>query len=209
MSKFVKRKTNRQINAEKTKHLLYKNSIYLFNKYGYDAVTIDDIAEYSNMTKGAFYTHFKSKHSILIEQFSHLDKIYLEKYEQIKHLSNSEKVLRTIVIEVVTALRDVVGLNFLSTIYSRQIDIRYRSESKLLGDLSRPLFSILIEIFNSAKKHGAVNSNLSSEELSSITVRSLRGVIYDWILYNGEFDLIEATEIQITPLLKVFFKQNR
>jgi AcrR family transcriptional regulator len=44
---------------------LLKSAMYLFLENGYSKVTIAQIAEHSNLTRGAFYWHFESKEAIL------------------------------------------------------------------------------------------------------------------------------------------------
>lgn len=46
--------TQRQINALETKNTIYNTALKLFAKYGYDRVTVDEIAKYAGVSKGSF-----------------------------------------------------------------------------------------------------------------------------------------------------------
>ena len=62
----------RQTKAEETKRKLTKTALDLFQVFGYDIVTIDDICKRAGLTKGAFYHNFKSKEDLVVLSFNQL-----------------------------------------------------------------------------------------------------------------------------------------
>ena len=60
MSIAKKNITQRTLNALETKNKIFETAIKLFKKYGYDKVTIEDITKQAKVSKGNFYTHFKT-----------------------------------------------------------------------------------------------------------------------------------------------------
>lgn len=52
-----------------TKEAILTTSINLFNQYGFENVTINQICQEINVTKTAFYYHFKSKDELISEFF--------------------------------------------------------------------------------------------------------------------------------------------
>ena len=54
----------RELSKEQTREELLKSAHILFCKKGFHSVSIDEIAQESNVTKGAFYHHFASKNDI-------------------------------------------------------------------------------------------------------------------------------------------------
>lgn len=83
--------TSRQKKALETREKLLKTSLDLFNKYGYEHVSVEQITKACNVSKGTFYTHFPSKYDVILEKFMELDHFYstVEKrlmvhYQQVK-----------------------------------------------------------------------------------------------------------------------------
>lgn len=77
--------------ALETRERLLKTSLDLFNKYGYEHVSVEQITKACNVSKGTFYTHFPSKYDVILEKFKELDhfystveKILMEHYQQVK-----------------------------------------------------------------------------------------------------------------------------
>lgn len=66
----------RQQQALKTKERLLKVALELFEEKGFQTTTVDEIIERANSSKGAFYTHFKSKHDIFLVKFKEIDEYY-------------------------------------------------------------------------------------------------------------------------------------
>lgn len=57
------RKTKEE--AEKTRNSILKAAIKVFNKKGFTATKLDDIAKKANVTRGAIYWHFKNKEDLI------------------------------------------------------------------------------------------------------------------------------------------------
>lgn len=53
----------------RTRGAILAQALLLFEKDGYDAVTMRDLAKACNLSLGAFYYHFKSKNEIVSEIF--------------------------------------------------------------------------------------------------------------------------------------------
>jgi len=51
----------------KTRERIVESARMLFNRHGFDRVSIDDIMEAAGLTRGGFYYHFKSKQALYAE----------------------------------------------------------------------------------------------------------------------------------------------
>ena len=68
----------------KTKERILVEALRLFEKRGFEAVSVSDIAGCMGMTKGALYRHYRDKQDILesiIEQMRENDRIRAQEYE--------------------------------------------------------------------------------------------------------------------------------
>ena len=65
--------TSRQLKALETREKLLKVSLDLFNKHGFEHVSVEQITKACNVSKGTFYTYFPSKYDVILEKFKELD----------------------------------------------------------------------------------------------------------------------------------------
>lgn len=60
----------------------YKAGTWLFNKKGFNGASLDEIAEYLNVSKGAFYYHIRNKEDLLYNCYNHslaiVERVYRE-----------------------------------------------------------------------------------------------------------------------------------
>ena len=56
-----------QDHKQKTRRRIVEAARILFNRHGYDRVSIDEIMAESNLTRGGFYAHFSSKEELFAE----------------------------------------------------------------------------------------------------------------------------------------------
>ena len=71
-------KDGRQERGQATRQKLVDAAIELFEKKGYNGVTVDDICRKAGVSKGAFYGHFESKDQALLEEYLKVDEFYRE-----------------------------------------------------------------------------------------------------------------------------------
>lgn len=56
-----------QAHKQKTRDTIVEAARVLFNRYGFEAVTIDMVMQEAGLTRGGFYNHFKNKESLYSE----------------------------------------------------------------------------------------------------------------------------------------------
>lgn len=199
--------TKRQLQAQATRNKIYKTALKLFSQYNYDSVTIDDIVEQSGVSKGSFYTHFKSKEHIMLEQFKKIDAHYERWFKTFSpHRSASDQLLsfvRSQAIFVITELR----LNSLKVVYTSQISLT-PSAPKLLSDDTRPYYKIISAIIALGKEQGEFRVDIPTDVLASMISRIIRGLFYDWCLFEGSFDLEEESQRYFGVILDMLRKRN-
>ncbi len=77
---------------------LAENAFSLFGQRGFDEVTIDEIAAQTGVTKGSFYSHYKSKREIVLAACQHYYRAYQQNaHREIAGLSDPLDRLRRIV----------------------------------------------------------------------------------------------------------------
>jgi AcrR family transcriptional regulator len=183
--------TPRKQQAMNTRQELFDTAIELFDKKGYERVSINDICKKAGVSTGAFYHHFKSKDQILMEEFMKIDDFYEELVKEIAGIEDSREKLQAFTAATIKALYDM-GLKRLKVTYHTQIGPD--KKASYLGNNKRALYSILEGLFLEGQEKGQIRKDLSADALTRLTIHCYRGIIYDWCLANGSFDMVETGE---------------
>lgn len=176
------------MNALVTKDKLFKTAIKLFSNHGYENVTIDDITSHCGTAKGSFYTHFKSKEHIMLEQFKHIDSNYEQWFLSFNPNANSAYQLLSFIECVMNYAVNHLGLDILKVVFSGQINLASRMP-KLLADENRPYFKIICTIIRCGQEKKEFRADISDIEIARLITRWIRSLVYDWCLFDGHFDL--------------------
>lgn len=85
-------------NSTRTKELIIRESLPIFNTKGYNATSISDITSATGITKGAVYGNFKNKDEVASAAFDHGVEIILNQIStHVKAQSNAPEKLLAIV----------------------------------------------------------------------------------------------------------------
>jgi len=163
----------------------------LFDRKGYEKVSINDICREAGVSTGAFYHHFKSKDQILIEEFMKTDEFYRELIVEVSGIDDYLEKLENFTASTMEYLAGM-GLARLKVTYHTQIGPD--KKASFLGNERRALYSILDSLYREGQEKGLLRRDVSSRELAHLTIHCYRGIIYDWCLANGSFDLVQASE---------------
>jgi AcrR family transcriptional regulator len=195
--------TNRQKQAIDTKLKIIKTTIELYKDFEYDNVKIKDICEHANISVGAFYHHFQSKDDVINGGYESIDLLLNERIEE-REFINTYESITSILCEAGDILQEF-GCKFVSQVY-RQILI---TKEKYLLKKERITYVTLKKIIEEGFIRNEIKSNLSAEEITNSILRLTRGVIYDWCLHDGSYDLREYILKDLDILLASFIVINR
>ena len=180
--------TSRQKKALETRDKLLKTSLDLFNKFGFEHVTVEQITKACHVSKGRFYTHFPSKYDVILEKFKELDHFYSTLEKNIDHtLPASEKIL-LVYQEQMKYLMNVVGKDLLRTVYTAAMTNQVKQDHYLINP-ERKIFQIMNTYIEEGLQQGELRQDLSATEIQAIIQRCMRANVYDWLIHNENFDL--------------------
>ncbi|HKK47864.1 MAG TPA: TetR/AcrR family transcriptional regulator [Alkalispirochaeta sp.] len=199
------RLTKRQQQAMETKKFIFDTAVALFDEQGYDNVTVEEITKRAGVAKGSFYTYFRSKSDIVIEEFRNID-YYYERYERnLKRYTSATKRLLTFTRAQLRYVRDDVGIRLLKLLYVNNIRL-YDSESVLI-DTNRYLHGLMARIIAYGQETGEFRNDLSADDLALYVNRSMRSVFLDWAISDNSFDLVTEgvrfSENMVCPALSI------
>lgn len=194
----------RQQKALRTKDKLLQASLELFREKSFNEVTVDEIIEKANSSKGAFYTHFKTKHDIFLERFELLDNHYLDKI--ISNMSNEASCkdkLRTFFRAQSSYMEKNIGVDIIRTIYEAELNTD--KDSAFVQD--RLMYKFLMNLFKEGQDKGEFRTDITTKEMLNISNRMIFGFYYDWSIRDGDFSLVEEQDTYFKIMIQGFIKK--
>ncbi len=172
------KQTAREKNSNNNKQKIYDAALLLFDKYDFNTVTVDDICNYTNLSKGTFYHYFKSKEDLVIVAFiKALDKYMKEHYKLDEACSFAEQFT-----DFVLCMFDFaksVGKDFTRRSYIAQIstEIELRIQGRVMVD-------ILYKLIERGKRENLFKFDYSDIEFYTTIIGTFTGIMIKWSTDN-------------------------
>ena len=186
----------RKRQAKSTRSRIYNTAFELITRHGFDNVTVDEICRQSGVRKGAFYHHFKSKDDIIIEAYKRIDGDLLHEIATWPAgMGNEEKILFIVLFQARKAY--IEGVVAVRPIYKSQID---KGTSFFISP-DRPFYRNIRDAVAAGQTAGEFSADMSPEELTRLVLSISRGIIYDWCMDDGRYDIVRVMESSFQMIL--------
>lgn len=178
--------TPRKRQALEMRSKIQNTALDLFNREGFENVSVEQIAQTAGCSVGNIYHYFKSKDELAIQVTSHVDQTYLELEEQ--YLSDRNTPARD-------KLLDFVGQSLVSSVsepvlYKAFINaIKYPEQHILQKNDRRVYYRVLRELVELCQHEGSIDAARSVDEIVEDLVVLHRGTLIEWRIYEGNFDI--------------------
>ena len=178
--------TSRKKQAMEMRSRIQAVALELFDKEGFENVSVEQIAQTAGCSVGNIYHYFKSKDELVIQVTSSVDAQYSvleESYLADEANSWHDKLLDFVGQALVISAND-------PSLYRSFIHgIRYPQQGILRDNEKRVYFRVLRELVDGCKQEGSVHAGRDREELVADLVAMHRGLLLEWRIYEGAFDL--------------------
>jgi len=173
--------TSRQKKAIHTKNTIHNAAISLMQKQGIQQTTIEEICKKAKVSVGSFYTYFKSKDDVITSVFKSADQYFENVVEQeLAGLPVEEKI--TNFFRHYARYNYDTGLDFTTRLY-------FNSENQHFLERDRYMHVLLRSILEEARDNDYFEPGISLSELEEFLFLFARGVVSDWCLHGGNYDL--------------------
>lgn len=181
----MQKHTSRQLQAQKTKRRIYKAAVDLFDKHGFNNTTIEDISRKAGVSVGAFYHYYISKADIYSELFSKIDEFYQNTVE-------AEMVNEDSFDNIILFFKHYAAYNAArGTDAVKQL---FNTENMQFLDQSRYMMRLLKKVIADGQEKGQITKEMDEEAIMKFLLIAARGVVYDWLLHNGDYDMTAKME---------------
>ena len=183
--------SKRELDSDSKQAFILKKSQELFREYGYKKTTINDICTACNMNVGTVYHFFGSKGGILqaiCAEMSHSgvlsENISARAHDPYKafmefHLDYAERWQK-------------MGVDLTKHFYN-QFQRLYFHPTTATYQPSETVEEIALFI-QAAQEAGTFDPRVDAMDTAYMFILIGRGVIYDWCLHEGSYDLVEKSE---------------
>jgi AcrR family transcriptional regulator len=190
---FERELTKRQIQAQNTQDIIYKTAIEMMEEKGFQNLKVEEICKTAGVSIGSFYNCFKSKNDILNEVFRQIDEYFKNSVvDKLKSGSSIERI--KMYFEIYADYNVDRGIEFVKQLYGVR--------NNLFITKGRYLQAILRDIIKDGQEAGEITKSMTSDEIVEFLFIAIRGVIYHWCLYDGQFDLVNEVSVYINRLVK-------
>lgn len=170
--------------ANKTKIAIDKSVSELITIRGIDNLMVKEVCERANIARTTYYYYYKDINEAILEMFHYVDD-YFENfvYPEIINLDLIDALI------IFSKRYFEMSLDY-GIDYSKQIflaQIRYSDPKVFSSD--RGFYKIPIEIFKKQES----NKKISEKDpvyLANSFITVIRGIVFDWQIKGGNFDLI-------------------
>jgi AcrR family transcriptional regulator len=176
--------TSRQLKAKETKERIFEVASQLILKKGFDNATLEEISEKAGVSKGLFYHYFKSKTDLIFESYRLIDDEFEQELKGLgADISPRERILFTV--NTIARHAKQRGLDAVRQIYKGQLDAATAS----FISKKRPFYRTVREAVVALQEQGMMSGDLSPDEYTDCLMTCARGVLYDWCLHKGGYDI--------------------
>ncbi len=196
-------KTPRQLRTEKVKNDIMAATTDIIREYGTDCVTVANICKSAGVSVGSFYHHFGSKDELLSHYLIDAFDRRADEFENIGNGNVVEDLLEYY--RLYNAFLLDQGFDFIRNFYTNTNKGLYSRRNYLLGTKSHvPLTRTVDRILRTAKEKGQLAEDCDIEQLIYDMSVLEKGVLFDWCLCDGEYDL----QNEVTRILKNYLLRS-
>lgn len=186
---------------QSTKTKIVKAAWKLFYKQGYDNTTVDDIIEASQTSKGTFYHYFKGKDGLLTSLSFLFDEKYEELYEIMPSNLSCYDKLYFLNKELFSMIQETIDVNLLASLYSSHLTTK---DERYLLNPDRFYITLITKLIAEGILSGEFSPTRSVDDLVKIYTATERGLLYDWALCKGDYDVTKYSSDLISAVLTSF-----
>lgn len=190
--------TSRKLQAEETRRRIQKAALDLFEKNGFDNVSMEDIAREAGCSAGNIYHYFRSKEALSMYVTDFVDNYYLSLEEE--YLNDTTTPARQ-------KLLDFVGKSLEYTTHDEALYncfaycMKYPEAGTLKINKDRVWYRFLHNMISDCKKEGTISEKYATGDIIEYFITLQRGTLFEWRIYEQTFDVAERGQHMATVLL--------
>lgn len=191
--------TPRKRQAIEMRAKIQSAALTLFNREGFENVSVEEIAQTVGCSVGNIYHYFKSKDELAIQVTQMVDEVYTtleEEYLEDRETSGRERLLDFVGRSLEISASDEM-------LYKAFIHgLRYPEQAVLQKNDKRVYYRLLRELVDLCQEEGSIHSSYDPDCLVEDLVVLHRGTLFEWRIYQEGFDIAKQGRRMADALLR-------
>lgn len=191
--------TPRKRQAIEMRAKIQSAALTLFNREGFENVSVEEIAQTVGCSVGNIYHYFKSKDELAIQVTHMVDEAYTaleEEYLADRETSGREKLLDFVGRSLEISASDEM-------LYKAFIHgLRYPEQAVLQKNDKRVYYRLLRELVDLCQREGSIHPAYDPDRLVEDLVVLHRGTLFEWRIYQEGFDIAKQGRRMADALLR-------
>ena len=191
--------TPRKRQAIEMRAKIQSAALTLFNREGFENVSVEEIAQTVGCSVGNIYHYFKSKDELAIQVTQMVDEVYTaleEEYLEDRETSGREKLLDFVGRSLEISASDEM-------LYKAFIHgLRYPEQAVLQKNDKRVYYRLLRELVDLCQEEGSIHPSYDPDCLVEDLVVLHRGTLFEWRIYQEGFDIAKQGRRMAAALLR-------
>ncbi|MCM3628482.1 TetR/AcrR family transcriptional regulator [Paenibacillus glycanilyticus] len=197
-----KKETSRHLKGKATKKKIFAVAKELILAEGYNNVTVDEICEKCEISKGTFYIYNKSKEDIVRKLYRDDMSEYMDehfgKYMR-ENLDDSPVIKLKTFMMVALGFPLIVGAELTKLTFVINLSQKSTEPSFFSDCIEQEL---LFEAIEEGRSRSLFRNDLSVEEIVNYVYSFLTGAFITWCLSDSDYDIGRASEKFVDSLIK-------
>lgn len=192
-----KNKNKRQLQAEQTRLLIFNAAMRLLRQMDFEEITVRDIVREANVSIGSFYNYFKTKLDVFYETYQIADVYFETKVRPKLTQRSAKKRILYFFHEYAHYSADISGLSLTRVLYNSDNTFFHR-------ETGTGMLPILTDLIRHGQESGELTTGKSAAKTASFLMTCVRGIVYDWCISGGAYDLDKRVTEYLPMLLRPF-----
>ena len=191
--------TPRKRQAIEMRAKIQSAALTLFNREGFENVSVEEIAQTVGCSVGNIYHYFKSKDELAIQVTQMVDEAYTALEEE--YLADRETSGRERLLDFVGRSLEISASD--EMLYKAFIHgLRYPEQAVLQKNDKRVYYRLLRELVDLCQEEGSIHPSYDPDCLVEDLVVLHRGTLFEWRIYQEDFDIAKQGRRMADALLR-------
>jgi AcrR family transcriptional regulator len=195
---------NKEVKIQKGKKKLLTATAKLLRSHGYEALTVRNICKEADFPIGAFYRYFTGKDELVTFYFFEGFRLYVEKNQDHDDFSDPRKAIINAIVFFADYFQSM-GLEFISSCFSPKNQSLDMIHIKNVATQKQGEDYFLTQL-QALQEQRMIRKNCDIQELHEELNVIIDGIIFNWCLKKGAYDLPAMVKKMCTSYLNSYLK---
>ncbi len=189
-------KLTRQEQGQITRRNLFDAAYSLLQEKDFKDITINDIVTRAGVSVGAFYLYYESKLDVYYQTYTLADAYFADEVAPRVTAGGTRERLLTFFNDYAHYNSDYTSIKLTKLLYNGD------NRCFIREDNGRGMRAVLQTIVTYGLQTGELDGEMTREEICDFFMNAARGLVYDWCIRDGDFDLRQAMAAYVARLYK-------